>query len=635
MTFYVLGAPSRGLLKCCRAGVAGAGLALALSATSALAGVPYPSRATPKPVEAGLVDDLAGRAPLTVTVVLKLRDAAGAEALLQHVSTPGDKLYRQYLTPAAFLSRFGADEADAAKVAASFSKFGLSVVRSGTSTLHVTGIPANLERAFGVSLHQYNVAATPRAEGYGFFAPDKTPAIPAEISGMVSGVFGLDNRPAMFPHMKRAMFPQLRQAQATQRAAATTTPDPFGYWTVVDFADYYDVNPLYAAGISGKGQVIGIATFASFKPTDAYTYWTGLGLAFGPTRIEQIKVDGGSGAPSDYAGSDETTLDVEQSGGIAPGAKIKVYEGPNTNQAFIDVFAAAVDANVADVISCSWGSWEWYGTLANAPVTDPGTGKTVSSLAALHQILLQGALQGQTVIAAAGDAGAYDANDGQAPPDYSLALSVDNPGSDTAIVAAGGTTVPGTQVYPVPKHKPVVVNIASESVWSWNYLVPLCNELGYDPVTCGIFPVGGGGGVSTEFGVPGYQAGVAGVQVSQPDQAFIDEDTIPPTTIDVLPAGYAGRNVPDISVNADPDTGYVIGYTSSAPGSTYGFETFVGAGPERGFSVGWGEGRQTAGACQSGGLCAGGQAQRIFRGEGAVALHCRWEQRFLLRAERV
>ena len=47
---------------------------------------------------------------------------------------------------------------------------------------------------------------------------------------------------------------------------------------------------------------------------------------------------------------------------------------------------------------------------------------------------------------------------------------------------------------------------------------------------------------------------------------------MPPETLYTLPAGFAGRNVPDVSLNADPETGYVLGYTSSAPGSTYGFE---------------------------------------------------------------
>ena len=43
-----------------------------------------------------------------------------------------------------------------------------------------------------------------------------------------------------------------------------------------------------------------------------------------------------------------------------------------------------------------------------------------------------------------------------------------------------------------------------------------------------------------------------------------------------LPGGYAGRNVPDLSVNSDPDTGYVIWYTSSVPGSTLGVLDFIG-----------------------------------------------------------
>jgi kumamolisin len=60
-------------------------------------------------------------------------------------------------------------------------------------------------------------------------------------------------------------------------------------------------------------------------------------------------------------------------------------------------------------------------------------------------VLLQAALQGQSFFASAGDAGAYDANDGMTPPDYSLALSVDNPASDSYITASGGTTLAGKQ----------------------------------------------------------------------------------------------------------------------------------------------------------------------------------------------
>src|SRR4051812_38358648 len=54
------------------------------------------------------------------------------------------------------------------------------------------------------------------------------------------------------------------------------------------------------------------------------------------TVADFTQIDGGSGPPSDASGSDETTLDVEQAGGVAPAAKIIVYEAPNTLQGWID-----------------------------------------------------------------------------------------------------------------------------------------------------------------------------------------------------------------------------------------------------------------------------------------------------------
>ena len=167
-------------------------------------------------------------------------------------------------------------------------------------------------------------------------------------------------------------------------------------------------------------------------------------------------MDGGPGAPSDASGSLETTLDIEQSGGIAPGAKIIAYLAPNTNQSFVDVFAAAIDANKVETLSISWGGWEWFDNLENSPVTDPSTGKTVSAIEAVHELLVRAAIQGQTVFTAQGDGGAYEANhdlgclgpySASQPDSCSLTLSVGYPGSDPAITSAGGTTLPGLQEY--------------------------------------------------------------------------------------------------------------------------------------------------------------------------------------------
>jgi subtilase family serine protease len=276
------------------------------------------------------------------------------------------------------------------------------------------------------------------------------------------------------------------------------------------------------------------------------------------------------------SGSDETTLDVEQSGGIAPGAKVLVYQAPNTNQGFVDLFAAAIDSNKAQSLSTSWGFWEWYQNLENSPVTDPTTGQTVGITQAFHELLVRAAIQGQTVFAASGDGGAYDVNRDFAcsPPVCSLTLSVDNPASDTAITAAGGTTLAGKQEYCLnaactPPY--YVLDIPHERVWGWDYLEGLCNVLGTpDPIACGIFPAGSGGGVSIVFGKPLYQFSLPGVQLSQPSQSWVLEGEL----VYALPANYPGRNVPDVSFNADPETGYVVYYTSNVSG--FGIDTFWG-----------------------------------------------------------
>ncbi|MBR0936106.1 hypothetical protein [Bradyrhizobium jicamae] len=43
-------------------------------------------------------------------------------------------------------------------------------------------------------------------------------------------------------------------------------------------------------------------------------------------------------------------------------------------------------------------------------------------------------------------------------------------------------------------------------------------------------------------------------------------DTAPPQTLFVFPAHFRGRNLPDVSLNADPLTGYVVFYTSDTTG---------------------------------------------------------------------
>lgn len=127
-------------------------------------------------------------------------------------------------------------------------------------------------------------------------------------------------------------------------------------------------------------------------------------------------------------------------------------------------------------------------------------------LQAEHAIFLQMAAHGQTIYAAAGDSGAYD--------DYacnsSTALVVDDPASQPYVVGVGGTRLkvhPGNGAYD------------SEQVWD-----------------DGLGKGAGGGGVSTVWPIPAWQKTLS---------------TVYSTT---------HRNVPDVALNADPETGYAIYY---------------------------------------------------------------------------
>lgn len=503
---------------------------------------------------------------VTVTVALNLRNREQLEQLEQSVYTRGNPAYHQFLTPQQFRDQFGPTAATLAVVTQHFQSLGLKVTQTAVAQLHVSGSAAAIGAAFGVQLHSYQANASGAQPAYRYRAPVGNPQLPAAIAGSVHTVLGLDTRLRFAPHNRRS--PEAVRG----RNSAPNTPNAPGDWTVQDFAIYYDVNPLYNKGLDGKGETVGIVTLASFRQSDAFAYWSSLGLNVRSNRIKEVQIDGGSGPPSDDSGSDETTLDVEQSGGLAPGAKIIVYEAPNTDQGFVDAFAAAIDSNQSDSISTSWGEWEFLlgtSSIADPPITDPVTGRVTSSAQAEDDLFAQAALQGQSMYAASGDCGALDAYESFTPPDFSNVLAVDDPGSQRFITSAGGTTLPGKQTF----QNGLKVNIPHEQAWGWDYLIPICAALGSDPVSCGIFPAGSGGGISVLHQRPFYQLGVAGMRNSVSGQQLVDLTQTPPQVLANLPGNFRGRNVPDISLNADPNTGYILVYTADA-----GFGTFDFAG---------------------------------------------------------
>ena len=520
---------------------------------------------------------------VSVTLLLKLHNQADLENYIQHTVTQGDPLYHQFLTTAQFSARYGATASEISRVQAFLKQQGITpgAITANHLAMQATGTIGQFNAAFQAAVHDYR-----SADGRQFHRPSAQPAIPSVIADTLLSAAGLSTDVKLHPNIARAdHFGSVKlpakaaaAAAAAVKSSGTATGIPEQY-TVGDVANFYNINPLYKAGINGNGSTIGIVTLAAFQPSDAYAYWSMIGLPVKANRITVIPVDGGD-TPTAGVGDDETSLDVEQSGGLAPQANIRVYEAPNiTNGNFIDAFYAAVSDNIADSISTSWGEAEEdYFPQMNGGVDETGV------LQAFHQIFLEAAAQGISLFAAAGDSGAYElVREGLDAPTYSTPLTVLAPANDAYMTAAGGTTRPFSYnlTYFFGSGGGPTKSIKQEQVWGWDYIANYLNV--YDPTPGGwqqyLFSSGGGGGVSIYWKEPLYQLGTHGIRRSEPNQSLIYYGGSSPQTILTLPANFAGRNLPDVSLNADPETGYslvdTVDFSGSGVATGYGGTSFV------------------------------------------------------------
>jgi subtilase family serine protease len=496
-----------------------------------------------------------------VTLILKLHHQDALEDYIRQTVTPGSPHYQQFLTTEQFAQRYGATDAEIAQVQAYLRSQGLaSEVLPSHLAIRTSGTLSQFGQLFHAPIHSY----VSRENGRNFHKPVSAPQVPSAIADVVDVAAGLSNEKTYLPHHVSAPAfaslgsPNLQANALANKGKGSASGNPTasgvpGAYTVGDVANFYDINPLYDRGVVGDGSTVGIVTLSNFYPDDATTYWSDIGLATKPNRITQVHVDGGGAIDG---GSGETSIDVEQSGGIAPYANVIVYDAPNTTAGYIDVFAQAVSDNIADSISTSWGMPEIYNFAA---LVTPGASVTdttdAGDLRAFHQIFLEAAVQGQSLFAASGDSGAYDTvrglGTGTGAGEYSAPLTVDSPASDPFITAAGGTTTP----YSYQFGKGPTESITRERVWGWDYLQNYFQQY-VRPIN--LFASGGGGGVSVYWHRPFYQFFTPGVRRSEANQALVYNDpSAGPTTLLQLPSHFAGRNVPDISLNADPQTGYV------------------------------------------------------------------------------
>lgn len=386
---------------------------------------------------------------------------------------------RQYLSREEFEKAYGANPKDVQKVEAFAHAHNLTVMQASLPrrTVVLAGTVAQLSEAFGVQMALYE------HEGHTYRGRSGEVTVPAELDGIVQGVFGLDNRRQARPHMRRK--------QANAGFSRQSTPA----YTPGQVASLYN----FPAGTNGSGQCIGILEFGGgYQQSDLQAYFSKLGVT--EPSVTAVSVDGVQNQPTPGGDSPdgEVDLDIEVAGGIAPGASIVVYFANFTERGWVDALTTAVHDSLHNpsVLSISWGYPEGQMTW------------TPQAMTAVNEALQAAAAMGVTVCVASGDDGSRDeVDDGLAHVDF--------PASSPYVLACGGTTLVSSGN-----------TISSETVWN-------------DGANGGA----SGGGVSAVFPLPAWQSKANVPPSANPGHATgrgvpdVAGDADPNTGYDVLSDG--------------------------------------------------------------------------------------------------
>jgi hypothetical protein len=317
-----------------------------------------------------------GRVPasnrLDFAIGLPLRNPQGLTNLLRQIYQRGNPAFHHYLTPEEFAAAYGPTERDYQTVIDFAKSHGLTVTGThpNRTLVDVNGAVGDIERALHVHLNLYQHPTENRA----FYAPDAQPSL--DLDTPVLTVSGLHNYTLPHPCVQVATAANLGlQPQAGSGAGGTFLSG--------DFRDAY----VPGVFLNGAGQTVGLIEFDGYVVSDITNY-EHLNNIANLVPLNNVLVDGYSGAASGAITTIETCIDIEMAIAMAPGlSNILVYEGnTNANNAVNDVLNRMATDNQAEQLSSSY---------------------LFDIDAATDQIFQQFAAQGQTLYEASGDYGSY------------------------------------------------------------------------------------------------------------------------------------------------------------------------------------------------------------------------------------
>lgn len=329
----------------------------------------------------GVYDDL-GEAPpdgvVRASIGFPTRNRAQLEERVDQISDRSHPDFGKFMTVAEWMADHAPPAADVELVKAWLGTENLEVTFETSNRLVVAfqGTAADFNRAFQTTLHVC-MRKNPQAGNPPFpvYCTLDTFTVPKFVADRTNGLMTAD-----MPAPTGELSPENPNIEADP-------PGDFAYGPP-DIAKAYGLKKLFDQGYTGEGATLGIAGAGTIHWNDLLIYWLSFGIEREvPERIQMME-------PVAIKIS-ETILDTQWGSSMAPGAKVKIYEGPDArNTALLYTFTEAIARNEMDVFTTSF---------AHREDSEPKAIRHQYDEAAL-----QAAAYGITVLCASGDSAQTD-----------------------------------------------------------------------------------------------------------------------------------------------------------------------------------------------------------------------------------
>lgn len=354
------------------------------------------------PLQARLKTAAPANMLISGTLYFRLKNESTLDELLREQQNPTSENYQKWLTPTQFGEKFGVSK-DVYQMAISWlENSNIKVTQSWSNRLRLDfqASVSTLQKAFQTQIQLFEL------DNQIYYANSQTNYLPSNLALEIMDV-KLNSFLFTEPSLKRQ--PQDILPTVIDRGRFAIGPQ--------DLHVAYNFKPLFANGIEGQGQKIGIIARSDFDMSDVNTYRD----LFKLPAVNIVKIPAG-GEIIDRGGIEtlEVLLDTQLSGAAAPKADIQVViadRDSEIDQSLTYFLNVLPDTKI---LSISFGACEKF--------------LFPQFVAIFNNLYKQAAAQGQTVFVSSGDRGANDCGDGQS-------LQVNGLASSPFIVGVGGTSL--------------------------------------------------------------------------------------------------------------------------------------------------------------------------------------------------